>query len=193
MTASTTSTASASSPELGRRSFVATLASFAALVAAAMVIAAVAQHRERSRTQAEAQADPADVAIDPSDQHPPKPDPEVLTFLGPLATGAPLSGTRWRILAIAPLQAGRLPLELADPSGPRIPVEVLRRSDDAPPGIAQTPTLAIYLRNNGDGQSPTDPRAEQAAKALATALTQREQLTPPPSLATMHQRPSDPP
>ncbi len=106
-------------------------------------------------------------------------DPRIDAFLGPLATERRFES--WRITRIDPLQLGRMTFEIAGNDGRSFTVDVHARSPNAPPPIAETSQLALYLRTNQrSGQTPE--AFAQACNALARALRAREDAghAPPP-------------
>lgn len=158
------------SVEPGRRSLLAMLAAFAALTVA-VVLASLAAGALRDPRPA-----PPSSSSAPS---PPPIDAQALPFLGPLATGEPFDG--WRIAHVE-TPRGAIVLELTNDAGERVLAEVRARSASAPPGLAESATLAIYLRSQNRG-SETPAIAQRACAALATALSRRENAgVPPPRL-----------
>ena len=108
-----------------------------------------------------------------------EPQPEVLAFLGPLASGERFGEIR--IARVEPVHRGRLTLELEDAQGDRVTVDVHARAANAPAGVAETSRLALYVRSGRAGEA-TPAAAVRACTALATALQAREEAghTPPP-------------
>jgi len=106
-------------------------------------------------------------------------DPRIAAFLGPLATERRFES--WRITRIDPLQFGRMTFEIAGDTGRSFTIDVHARSPNAPPPIAETSQLALYLRTNQRG-GQTPEAFVQACSALARALRAREEAgqTPPP-------------
>lgn len=162
--------------EPGRRSLLVMLAVFAALAfsvsGASIAYNALVTVRTRARA-------------------PLMPDPQVITFLGPLAEGARFGG--WFISRVEPPQRGRITLELGSESGERVTVDVhaRARAKDAPAAIAETSSLAIYVRS-GKGGSLTSEAAQRACDALADALEDRENAgIKPPTLEPL--KPPEPP
>jgi hypothetical protein len=91
-----------------------------------------------------------------------------------------------RVLAV---ENGALPVELVDASGRSFIVEVHRWDEAAPPGIARTGSLAVYLRNGGTGATRTNEAHGLAAIALAALLEARERAGKPlPRLASIVER-----
>lgn len=147
--------------EPGRASLYVTLAAFAGVIAVAHVASALARRRP---------APPPTASATPS----PPPD-GVAGYLGPLATGAPFAGHR--LGRVDPVRDGQLTLEIVGPAG-RWVVDLRARDPAAPPGLAATAAVAIYLRGSG----PTQADALAACLALADALAAREAAgaRPPP-------------
>jgi hypothetical protein len=107
----------------------------------------------------------------PPQQGPAEPlSPEVLAFLGPVATGAPFDG--WHVAGVPHGQAGSVTLELEGQPGERFVVDVRARSADAPAGVAETSHLAVYVHSPVGAHTPD--AAVRAATALAAALRARE-------------------
>jgi hypothetical protein len=106
------------------------------------------------------------------------PPPEVVAFLGPLARGDRFGS--FHVSRLEPAR-GRMTMEITTDAGERYVVDVHARSAAAPPGIAETPRLAIYLRNE-QRNAPTPEAAVRACAALAAALREREEAghEPPP-------------
>ncbi len=141
--------------EPGRRSLLAMLAAFAALTLLVVGVSLVARARKASFSAA-----PVDSFA-----------PEVTAFLGPLATGTRFDG--WRIARVPPSSPDQMTLELESDGGERFVVDVHARSPGAPPGLAETARLAIYLRSETRG-AQTPEAAVRATIALAAALRARE-------------------
>jgi hypothetical protein len=114
--------------------------------------------------------------------------PEVSAFLGPLASGAPFGA--WHVAKVEPSTPGRMTLRLERGSGEHFVVDVLARSPAAPPGIAETARLAIYLRTERGAHTPE--AAMDACNALAAALRAREQEGHEPPLLDSLVEPSSP-
>jgi hypothetical protein len=133
------------------------LASFVALTVLVVAVSLIAGAVRRSRS---ASARPPDQIRS-----------EVAAFLGPIASGAPLGA--WHVARVEPSPPGRVTLWLERGRGERFVVDVLARSPAAPPGIAETSTLAIYLRAEPGARTPE--AAMDACNALAAALRAREE------------------
>lgn len=86
------------------------------------------------------------------------------------------SGTRLgpcTLVRVLPVERGGVPVVLRDPRGHDFVVEVHRHEPQAP-GIARAGSLAVYLRNGGDGATRTDETHGLGAMALASRLDARE-------------------
>lgn len=89
---------------------------------------------------------------------------------------------------IHPLARGAVTMTLADATGARFAVEVLRY-DPAVPGVARAGSLAVYVSNGGGGTATTDEAHGLAAMALAAEIARREAAgARVPSLVTMSAR-----
>jgi len=88
----------------------------------------------------------------------------------PLAAGQRFG--RWVITAVHPLEDGVLVLDVAGADGRVFSLELLARdaSPLAPRPPASTEALAVYVRNRGDGWSPTEEEEGLAAMTLAHLL-----------------------
>jgi hypothetical protein len=116
-----------------------------------------------------------------------RPDPESTAFLGPLAEGARFGG--WHVSRVDPVRHGALTLELTSEREERFVVDVRARSDAAPPGIAETARLALYVRSSGKTSETPEPYA-RACAALAAALRAREASGhAPPALESLEPAP----
>jgi hypothetical protein len=144
--------------EPGRRSLLAMLAAFAALTIVVVSISLV--------VGAFPKAHRSDPAVSEA------PDPEVIDFLGPLASGGRFGA--FRITRVDPIQRGQITLELTSDDGQRFVVDLHALSPAAPAGIAETSSLAIYLRTGRSG-AVTSEAAQRACVALAKALREREE------------------
>jgi hypothetical protein len=105
--------------------------------------------------------------------------------LGELEPGTQLGP--YRIVRIAPLTAGAVPVVLEGEGGVQFQVDVLRRSSARgnPAGIASTKHFELYLANGGDGVLRTDEVCGLGAMALAAALRGVEA---PAGLLSMRER-----
>jgi len=138
----------------------------------AMVLAAVWSAARRS-------------AIDPEDERPAR--AEVRAYFGDLADGA--TNDRFTIVRVFDVRAGAIPVVLATRGGQRYQVDVLRRDDRGPLGVATTNYVAFYVANAGDGDAATPEEQTLAVRALADDLRWREAAgAKPPALATMAER-----
>jgi hypothetical protein len=169
--------AAGAEPEPGRRSLLGMLASYAALtvivVAFSLAAGALGLGRRDAAPAVEA------------------PQPELLAFLGPLATGERFDG--FRISRVDPIRDGGLTLEIEGKPGERFVVDLRKRSPAAPQGISETAKLALYLRTDRSG-APTSQTAVQACAALAAALQKREESGhEPPPLESLQPRGPPPP
>jgi len=120
--------------------------------------------------------------------------PEVLTYFGDIKDGSKLE--RWTVVAVSDVRDGGIPVEMATPDGKHFFIELLRRDPSGPKGVAETPTLAIYLVNSpGDGGVATPEEQGQGIMALAAALSTRENNggAKPPALSTLKERMAMPP
>jgi hypothetical protein len=157
-----------SETEPGRRSLLAMLAAFAALALLVVAVSLAAGVLKGAPS-----SDASAVRL----------TPEAAAFLGPLATGSRFGA--WRIARIDPSPPSRLTLELESERGERFVVDVHARSPDAPPGVAETAQLAIYVRSDKRG-APTPEAAVYASTELATALRAREESGhAPPALESL--------
>lgn len=79
---------------------------------------------------------------------------------------------RWQITAVHPITDGALSLGVKGADGQEFTLEILARDASAlavqPPG--STDALAVFVRNGGDGWSPTVEEQGLAAMTLAHAL-----------------------
>lgn len=74
---------------------------------------------------------------------------------------------------VQPVEQGGVPVVLRDPHGRDFVVEV-HRHDARAPGVARAGSLAVYLRNGGDGATRTEETHGLGAMALASRLEARE-------------------
>jgi hypothetical protein len=77
------------------------------------------------------------------------------------------------LVRVQPLERGGAPVVLRDPHGRDFVVEV-HRHDPRAPGVARAGSLAVYVRNGGDGATRTDETHGLGAMALAARLEARE-------------------
>ena len=160
--------------EPGKRTLLGMVAAFASLTMLVVLVSvgARALHNERP-----AQTTPPQTASERP--HEEEIDPRIRTFLGPIATERRFDA--WRITRIDPLQFGRVSLEIEGDLGGRFVIDVHAKSPNAPPPIAETSTLALYLRTNQRG-GQTPEAFVRACNALAQKLRERETAgyKPPP-------------
>lgn len=97
-----------------------------------------------------------------------------------------LEVTGWKVVEARPVLGG-MPLVLEGEAG-RFQVDVLRRGG-ALDGVAQTPSLNLFLLNNGDGSTDTHGDHGLAVIELARVLAAREALgVRVPELLTFEER-----
>jgi hypothetical protein len=91
-------------------------------------------------------------------------------LVDPIAVGSRFG--RWKVVAIHPVEEGALRVDVSGEDGHVFAIEILAR--DPSPMTAQPPAvtegLALYVRNGGDGWSPTVEEQGLAAMALAQLL-----------------------
>jgi hypothetical protein len=78
----------------------------------------------------------------------------------------------WTVVHVHAPRMGALPVTL-DVEGHRFQVDVMRRADAGPRGVAETETLSIFLSNEGDGETDTDELEGRGAIVLAHFLASR--------------------
>lgn len=163
--------------EFGRRQFVATLGVAAGLAATATAGAGRALACP-GRARQDGEADGAAPATDPA----------VARLFGDIRPGARLD--RWSIEAVHPVRMGAIPVVLRTARGDRFQVDVLRRDvAGGPQGVANTPSLSLFVANRGDGSTATDEEQGLGAMALAAALAERESAgAQVPELLTLRER-----
>jgi hypothetical protein len=149
---------SVSEREPGRLSLLVMLGAFLALTVLVVAASLVAGARKQTSSPV------AEAAAELS--------PEAAAFLGPLATGAHFG--LWHVAHVLPSPAGCLTLEIAADDGEHFVVDVRQRSESAPPGIAETPHLALYVRSTAPG-SRTKEGVAHGVLALAEQLQAREE------------------
>jgi hypothetical protein len=78
---------------------------------------------------------------------------------------------RWKVAAVTPF-AGALLVEVEGASSGRFTLEVMARDDagDAVQPVAKTKSLAVFVRNGGNGNTTTDEDQGLAAITLARRL-----------------------
>lgn len=112
-----------------------------------------------------------------------------LPILTDLAPGTALGPCR--LARVMPIERGGVPVVLVDPRGREVVVEVHRHDDRAaaPSPLARAGSLAVYLRNGGDGATRTDESHGLGAMALAQRLVARERAgARVPKLASILER-----
>jgi hypothetical protein len=133
---------------------------------AAPILAAAVQHVRTSR---------AEIVIDTT------------ALLAPLHVGDRLA--RWTVEA-ASMDHGALVVAMLGDDGTRFRLEVLARDPSPvaakPPGT--TERLAIFVRNGGDGATPTNEEAGIAAMALADLMRGNEAMVALDGLPTHAER-----
>jgi hypothetical protein len=91
-------------------------------------------------------------------------------LVDPIAVGSRFG--RWKVVAIHPVEDGALRVDVSGEDDHAFVIEILAR--DPSPMTAQPPAvtegLALYVRNGGDGWSPTVEEQGLAAMALAQLL-----------------------
>lgn len=101
--------------------------------------------------------------------------------------GVPGEGT-YAIVSVGALERGGVPIVMAAPSGATFRLDVLRADPSEPhTGIGIRSQVAVYLRNGGDGATPTDEARGLGAMALASILAEHEDA-PPAGLLTLGER-----
>ena len=91
-------------------------------------------------------------------------------LVDPIAVGARFG--RWKVVAIHEVEEGALRVDVSGEDGHVFVIEILARDPSplAPQPPAATEGLALYVRNGGDGWSPTVEEQGLAAMALAQVL-----------------------
>jgi hypothetical protein len=77
------------------------------------------------------------------------------------------------LTSVDPICDGAVPMSLVDSRGRAFQVEVMR-FDAAAPGVARAGSLAVYLRNGGDGAKASDEEHGLAAMTIAAEIARRE-------------------
>lgn len=97
---------------------------------------------------------------------------------------------RWRVVAVHPVKHGAVPVVLESQSGRRFQVDVLRRDrhPQARHGVGETRLYALFLVNNGRGNTPTNEEQGQGLLWLAALLRPREHRVRPGTLLTQRER-----
>jgi hypothetical protein len=116
----------------------------------------------------------------------PTPTPDVTALFGDLAAGARLG--KYKVAAIYPVRMGAIAVVL-EHRGATFQLDVLKRDDKGPSPVGQTPSLAVFVSNQGDGKRPTDEIQGLGALALAAALAEREAAgAKAPALLSLRER-----
>ncbi len=97
---------------------------------------------------------------------------------------------RWRVVAVHAVKLGAVPVVLEGPQGRRFQVDVLRRDrhPQARRGVAETRHYALFLVNNGRGNTPTAEEDGLGLLWLAAMLRPREHRVRPAQLLTQRER-----
>ena len=97
---------------------------------------------------------------------------------------------RWRIVSVHPVKHGAVPVIVESQSGRRFQVDVLRRDrhPQAKRGIGETRRYALFLANNGRGNTPTVEEQGMGLLWLAALLRPREERVRPGMLLTQRER-----
>lgn len=169
--------------EPGKRALLGLLGAFAALTVVVVSVSLGARMMPRNDSQSRFSG-PMDTSARPVQ---PETDPRIIAYLGPMATERQFEGRR--ITRIDPLQFGRMTLEIQSEGGDRFTIDIHAWSAEAPPPIAKTSKVALYLRtNNRGGQTPA--AFVDICTALARALEGREAAGhAPPPLESLGARP----
>lgn len=162
-------------PEPGKRALLALLGAFAALTVVVVLVSLGARMMPRrdAGTGASGQTETSARPVQPET------DPRIIAFLGPIAAERRIGA--WRITRIDPLQFGRMTLEIQREAAERVTIDIHAFSPEAPPPVAKTSKLALYLRtNNRGGQTPA--AFIEVCTLLARELEAREASgqEPPP-------------
>jgi hypothetical protein len=110
------------------------------------------------------------------------------TLLSPLQPGSMLGP--WTVLKIGSRQHGAIEVELQANAGSPFVLEILAldRSPGALTAPGQTKYLAVHVRNQGDGSSPTDESQGISAMALAQVIAANESAESAEGLLTLAER-----
>jgi hypothetical protein len=103
-------------------------------------------------------------------------------------------GARLHTCAVVDVRraTGGLTVHMRDTGGAPFELELLKH-DPRTPGVAKGGSLAVYVRNHGNGATATNEEHGLAAMALARHLTERERAGAAlPQLATMAKRGAGP-
>jgi len=112
----------------------------------------------------------------------------VMELLAPLKPGDRVHD--WTFVAAHDVSMGAVPVILADKHGKKFQVDILRRDRQrgAPLSVADTPTLSLFLANEGHGNKASDEAKGLGVVALATVLGKQEKRAMPAGLLTWRQR-----
>ncbi len=170
--------------EPGKRTLLAIFGAFAALTVIVVCVSLGARLLPTKRPKDAHRSTPAPaLSVAPREE---QVDPRIATFLGPLAIERRFES--WRITRIDPLQFGRMTFEIEGTTGGSFMIDVHARNPNAPPPIAETSNLALYLRTNQRG-GQTPEAFVRACDAFARALRAREDAGhAPPSLESLTPR-----
>jgi hypothetical protein len=96
----------------------------------------------------------------------------------------------WTVRRVYGVYLGAIPVVLQADGGEPYQVDVLRRHPAGVAGVANTPSLSLFIANRGDGVSATDETHGLGAMALAEALAERERagVAVPAALMTLSER-----
>jgi hypothetical protein len=96
----------------------------------------------------------------------------------------------YRVVAVGHVERGGVPVHLSTNGGSPFRVDVLRADPSDTVGIGVTSSVAVYLRNGGNGRTETNEVMGLGAMALAEELARREKSgqKPPAELLTMGER-----
>jgi hypothetical protein len=117
----------------------------------------------------------------------PEPDAAVKELFGDLAVGGGPVGD-YRVERVCGVYLGAIPVVMSTATGLRFQVDVLRRDDGGPRGIANTDRLSLFLANRGGGSQQTDEQQGLAIIALRDALSARENSAEVQNLLTFDER-----
>lgn len=95
------------------------------------------------------------------------------------------------LVSVSDVHLGAIAVQLRDPHGETFQVDIVRRETGlvATRGIANTPSLSLFLVNGGDGRTLSREEHGLGAMALGARLTHREQLgAAVPRLLTLRER-----
>jgi hypothetical protein len=157
-------------PNLGKRSLLATLGLAVAAIIAATVVSLLAPDpppHARGPSPTPSASAPASAPAPPAE---PPPAPDVLALFGDLAASRKMGDLR--ITRLSGVEEGAIRVEFEPAEGERFRMEIMRRDDKSPPGVAETRSLGIYLVGRQGAQTP-EVRA-RAATELAKVLAASE-------------------